>query len=253
MADGQLDFMDMIIETHLALGRQGPGSPEMTLKALGCLGDLSDISLAADLGCGTGGPTVLLAQNLAGSVIGLDICPPFIDALNAQAQSLGLGDRLRGVVGSIDDLPFGSGSLDLIWSEGVIDTMGFAEGLAYWSSFLRPGGRVAVTCPSWLTDGRPDEIEQYWVEASGGLGTVQQNVAAMQSLGLEPLAQFTLPDGCWTDGYLTPRAAADQALIAKYPGNPEVLAYVEEDLREADLFSRYSRYYGYVFYVGRKA
>ena len=61
MTDKQLSIYDLIIEAHVGLERQGPGSPEMTGKALGFLGDLDDISLVADLGCGTGGQTMILA------------------------------------------------------------------------------------------------------------------------------------------------------------------------------------------------
>ena len=33
MADKELSIMDLIIETHIGLERQGPGSPEITEKA----------------------------------------------------------------------------------------------------------------------------------------------------------------------------------------------------------------------------
>ena len=57
-------MMDILIETHIGLTRQGPGSPEMTMKALSFLDDLSKISRAADLGCGTGGQTIVLARRI---------------------------------------------------------------------------------------------------------------------------------------------------------------------------------------------
>lgn len=55
MADKELSMYDLIIETHVGLERQGPGSPEMIVKALSFLDDLDRISRVADLGCGTGG------------------------------------------------------------------------------------------------------------------------------------------------------------------------------------------------------
>ena len=50
MADEQLTILDLIVETHVGLERQGPGSPEMTNKALRFLDNLNDISTVVDLG-----------------------------------------------------------------------------------------------------------------------------------------------------------------------------------------------------------
>lgn len=75
MANKQPSVMDLLIETHEGLERQGPGSPEMTRKALDFLDNLDQISHAADLGCGSGGQTMVLAQHLTGAIIGLDLFP----------------------------------------------------------------------------------------------------------------------------------------------------------------------------------
>jgi len=44
MENNQLSTFDLIIETHIGLERQGPGSPEMTVKALSFLDNLNKIS-----------------------------------------------------------------------------------------------------------------------------------------------------------------------------------------------------------------
>ena len=44
----------LINEFFTALDRQGPGSPEETLRALSFLDNLSNKTKIADLGCGTG-------------------------------------------------------------------------------------------------------------------------------------------------------------------------------------------------------
>jgi len=43
--------------------RQGLGSPEATIKALSFIDNLTPSSKIADIGCGTGGQTMVLAQN----------------------------------------------------------------------------------------------------------------------------------------------------------------------------------------------
>ena len=66
------DFdVNLICELHVGLERQGPGSPEMTMKALSFLDHPDEISRVADLGCGTGGQTMVLAQNIPGTITGV--------------------------------------------------------------------------------------------------------------------------------------------------------------------------------------
>ena len=125
----QPTIMDLLIETHIGLERQGPGSKEGTNKAIGFLEGLSQSAQIADLGCGTGGQTLLLAQSLPGTITGVDLMPEFIDVFRKNIQGRNLQSRVKGIVGSMDDLPFEQNSLDLIWSEGAIDNVGFEQGI----------------------------------------------------------------------------------------------------------------------------
>ena len=154
---------------------------------------------------------------------------------------------MRGIVGAIEKLPFQKEEFDLIWSEGVIDSIGFEKGLSYWNGFLKEKGYIAVTCPSWLTDERPLEIERFWNEAVQGLDTIKDNISTMQKTGYHYITSFTLPEKCWTDNYFIPREAAEKQLLENYPGNKTVEAFIEEDKYEAELYSKYKQYYGYVF------
>ena len=252
MANKELSMYDLLIESHIGLDRQGIGSPEATAKALRFIEDLNSTSKAADLACGTGGQTMVLAQHTAADITGVDICPDFIDVFNDNAAKSNLAERMRGIVASIEDLPFQAEEFDLIWSEGVIDSIGFEKGFGYWRNFLKTNGYIAVTCPSWLTTERPAEIEKFWTDAVQGLGTVSENITAMQKTGYEFIAAFALPETCWTDNYFTPRTAAEERLLDKYAGNELVKAYVEEEKYEIELYAKYKPYYGYIFYIGKK-
>ena len=109
----EFDF-NLICDYYSAIERQGPGSPEMTLKALSFVDNLDDKSRIADLGCGTGGQTMTLAKHTTGQITGLDLFPKFIDLFNSNAEQLNLHDRVHGVVGSMDNLSFQEEELDLI-------------------------------------------------------------------------------------------------------------------------------------------
>jgi SAM-dependent methyltransferase len=252
MQNEQISMIDLIIETHVGLERQGPGSPEMTIKALSFLDNLDEISRVADLGCGTGGQTIVLAQNITGNIVGVDQFPNFINILNDNAKKLNLDKRVNGIVGSIESLPFQKEEFDLIWSEGAIDSIGFEKGLTHWNGFLKKDGYVAVTCPSWFTGEFPAEIEKFWADAGSGLDTIGNNISIMQKAGYTHVATFTLPEKCWTDHYFIPREAAEKALLEKHTGNKTVEAYIENDRYEVELYSKYKQYYGYVFYIGKK-
>ncbi|GBR74764.1 ubiquinone/menaquinone biosynthesis methyltransferase, partial [Candidatus Termititenax aidoneus] len=70
----KFDFT-LINEYFAGLERQGPGSPEATIRALGFIDNLSNEAKIADLGCGTGSQTMVLAQNTKGTITALDLFP----------------------------------------------------------------------------------------------------------------------------------------------------------------------------------
>ncbi|MPM44694.1 hypothetical protein SDC9_91375 [bioreactor metagenome] len=59
----EFDF-NLICEFYSNMERQGPGSPDVTLKALSFIDSLTDKSLIADIGCGTGDQTLLQAKSM---------------------------------------------------------------------------------------------------------------------------------------------------------------------------------------------
>jgi SAM-dependent methyltransferase len=244
--------LNLICELHEGLERQGPGSSEATIKALSFLDNLDKTSKIADLGCGTGGQTMVLAKNTAGNITGLDFYPGFINTFNDNARKLNLQERAKGIVGSMDNLPFQKEELDVIWSEGAIAGIGFEKGLNYWKGFLKKDGYVALTYESWFTQGRPAEIEKWWVDNVPEISTIGHNILMMQKSGYIPVAAFVLPEKCWTDNYFIPREAAGKALLEKYAGNKTVEAFIGKMNYEAELYSKYKQYYGYVFYIGKK-
>ena len=246
-----LSMVDILLETHIGLERQGPGSSEAVEQALGFLKPLNQFSKIADLGCGTGGQTLLLAKYLSGTIIGLDMFSDFIDKLNENARKMKLDNRVTGIIGSMEKLPFQTKSLDLIWSEGAIDNIGFKEGLSHWHGFLKKGGFIAVTCPSWLTEERPNVVERFWNDAGSQLETISDNIKIMQKCGYQFVASFALPQKCWTENYFIPREKAINKLLEKYAGNKIMMEYAEQNRYETELYSKYSQHYGYVFYIGK--
>lgn len=247
----EFDF-NLICEYYSNLERQGPGSPDVTIKAMSFIDNLTNESRIADIGCGSGGQTMVMAQNAMGSITGIDLFPIFIDLFNLNASKLNLQNRVKGIVGSMDNLPFQDEELDLIWSEGAIYNIGFERGLNEWRKYLKTGGYIAVSEASWFTQERPSEINDYWNQEYPGINTIPNKVNQMQNAGYIPVASFILPENCWTEHFYTPQIKAEELFLKKYAGNKTAEEFIANCRHEVQMYHKYKKYYGYVFYIGKK-
>ena len=247
----EFDF-SLICEYFSSVERQGPGSPEVTMKALSFVENLTEQSRIADIGCGTGGQTMVLAEHAPGQITGLDLFPDFVDLFNRNAERCNLQSRVKGVVGSMEELPFQEEELDLIWSEGAIYNIGFERGLNEWRKFLKAGGYIAVTEVSWFTNERPAEINDFWTDAYPEINTIPNKVGQMQNAGYVPVATFILPENCWMEHFYVPQEEAQEKFLKKYAGNQTAEELIANQRHEMKLYNKYKEFYGYVFYIGKK-
>lgn len=147
-----MDELTLLADLHKAGLRQGPGSPDVTRRAMVLAGlDGSRPLEIADIGCGTGGASLELARMLDARITAVDFLPSFLDVLRQRAQAQGLGERIMTLEASMDALPFTDASFDVIWSEGAVYNMGFEAGIAAWKRFLKPGGKLVLSEITWTT------------------------------------------------------------------------------------------------------
>lgn len=248
-----IDFdYKLICDYFNLLERQGPGSKEVTQKALSFIEYLPDNAAIADIGCGSGGQTLTLLENTKGHITAIDLFPDFIEKLNGKVRGLNYENRLSTVVASMDQLPFCEGELDLIWAEGSIYNIGFEHGLNEWKKYLKSGGYTAVSEVSWLTDSRPAEIEDFWMSNYPEIDLISNKVNQMQKAGYVPVSHFVLPENCWTDNFYIPQLPAMDAFMEMHADNEIAREFIKCEKIEMDLYYKYKDYYGYVFYIGRK-
>ena len=234
------------------LKRQGPGSPEATRKAVSFINELTDDAKIADIGCGTGGQTLFLADYVKGQITGIDLFPDFIEIFNENAVKANCADRVKGITGSMDNLPFQNEELDLIWSEGAIYNIGFEYGLNLWRPVLKKGGYIAVSEVSWFTDERPAEIDDFWMDAYPEINTIPNKLAQMQKAGYIPVACFCIPENCWIEHFYMPQVEAQEDFLRKYAGYQAAEELIANQRHEQQLYYKYKDFYGYVFYIGKK-
>ena len=246
------DFdIKIIYEYFSNTDRQGPGNTKETLKALSFIDGLTEKSKIADIGCGTGGQTMTLGQNTPCKIIGIDVWQDFINKFNQNSLNQNFQNRVKGIVGNMENLPFQEEELDLIWSEGSIYNIGFERGLNEWRKFLKMGGYIAITENTWFTEERPDEIQEFWQKAYPEIDTISNKVAQMQKAGYLPIATYMLPETIWKD-YYTKQALNIDSFVKKHKGNKMVEEFASSQRYEAELYNKYKAYYGYMFYVGKR-
>ena len=241
----------LLFELYENTPRQGPGSEAATRRALALLPGLPPHPLIADMGCGSGAASLVLAA-AGGTVIGIDIHKPFLARLRADAAAAGLDGKVLAVAADMAAPPLAEGSLDLIWSEGAIYQIGFADGLARWRSLLKPGGFIAVSEATWLTGTPPESLRAFWAAAYPAMTGIAANEATLRAAGFRVLDRFVLPAECWTENYYAPLAQAIAAFRARHPGDAQAASVADEAESEIELYRRHGDAYGYVFYLARR-
>ena len=244
---------ELLAELHGDALRQGPGSEECTRQALSLTRLPADAPLrVADIGCGTGASTLVLAQALPQArFLALDFLPSFLQRLGERAQALGVAQRIHCCHADMRRPPIAPGSLDLLWSEGAIYHMGFSHGVRAWRSLIRPGGILAVSEITWLHTQRPAEIETYWNAAYAEMGTAADKLHILEAAGYEPLGYFPLPACCWTENYYRPLEARFPSFLAARP-SPQARRLVEEERTEIRLYRKYGASLSYGFYIAAR-
>lgn len=247
-----MDDLELLIDLHLAGDRQGPGGDQETRLAIELSGLKSGANLRiADIGCGTGASTRVLASELNAHVTAVDFLPDFLTRLEQCAKEAGLGNKIDCTATSMDDLPFEDGSLDAIWSEGAIYNIGFENGIRSWKRFLKPGGILAVSELTWLTSDRPAELEEHWNREYPEVATAGTKIAQLNAAGYTPVGYFPLPVPCWLDSYYRPMRARFPAFLDRHTHSDAARQIVQIEEAEIDLYERHTAFVSYGYYIAR--
>jgi len=248
-----MDELRMLVDLHRTADRLGPGGDAETRLAIDLSGLRGRHGLRiADIGCGTGASTLVLAGELDAEIVAIDFLPAFLETLEARAIRAGLAGRLTAVPASMDSLALAPESLDAIWSEGAIYNLGFEQGVREWRRFLKPGGVLAVSELTWLTDSRPAELESHWRSQYAEVGTASSKMAVLERNGYTPVGYFVLPERCWLDAYYRPMQERFPSFLAAHGSSEAARAIVAPEEHEIELYERHRAYVGYGYYIARK-
>lgn len=249
----QLTELELIIDLHRNSERQGPGSDGETLKALGFMDLPTHRKLkVADIGCGSGGQTMVLAGKLNAHITAIDLFPAFLEELDLKAQRAELQDKIDTVEASMDDLPFDDEELDIIWAEGAIYNMGFENGIKSWKRHLKKGGYLAVSEITWISLSRPSELERFWKGEYPEIDLASSKIRLLEENGYTLAGYFYLGQDSWIKNYYKPLEEKFEKFLERH-GHSELATKVINDNRtEMDLYKNYKAHYSYGFYIARK-
>jgi cyclopropane fatty-acyl-phospholipid synthase-like methyltransferase len=248
-----MDDLQMLIDLHQDAVRQGPGGDEQTRLAIALSGLKAQRGLRiADIGCGTGASTLILAQELDADITAVDFLPAFLQKLEHAAAAAGVADRITTRAQSMDALSFAAGELDAIWSEGAIYNMGFEAGVVAWQPFLKAGGILAVSELTWLTQERPAALQAHWDGEYPEVDTASAKMAILEKHGFSPTGYFVLPEHCWLDNYYRPMRERFSTLLAAHGHSGAVKALIAAEEAEMALYEEYRAFVSYGYYIARK-
>ncbi len=248
-----MDDYTLLIDLHKQGHRQGPGGDaetELAIK-LAMIDQTAPLKIA-DIGCGTGASTLVLARLLNAQITAVDFLQDFIDVLMNRAQSNGVDEKITPLCASMEQLPFEDEEFDVIWSEGAIYNIGFEKGLTEWRRFLKPGGVLVVSEVTWLTDSRPAELQKHWDSEYPEINLASAKIRVLEKHGYSPIGYFVLPEHCWLDEYYRPMQARFGDFLNRNGNSEEAREIVDAEQQEIDLYERYKAHISYGMYIAKK-
>ena len=214
--------------------------------------DQSRLLKIADIGCGTGASTILLAQELNAEITAVDFLPEFLDELQTRAKDHGVAEKINTLSCSMEALPFSDEEFDVIWSEGAVYNMGFETGVTAWNRFLKPGGKLIVSEITWLSARRPPELESHWDGEYPQIDVASAKIGILEQHGYCPEAYFYLPTHCWIENYYRPMQSRFDTFLGRHGQSDQAKVIVEAEKHEIALYEKYRDYYSYGVYIAKR-
>jgi SAM-dependent methyltransferase len=154
-----LNFFDLVNISERYMELLNPSTPEK-MMAVGRVLRLPEGGRVIDFGCGFGEQLALWGQAFGISGVGIDIRPYAAERAARKLATRGLSDRIEIVCANAAEYVYAPHSFDaavclgasFIWKR-------FPDAIHAMKPALRPGGRLAIGEPYWLSDAIPAEYK----------------------------------------------------------------------------------------------
>lgn len=184
-----------------------------------------------DIGCGSGVPTMELAELSDGEIIAIDTSQTALDRLASKIEKAGLAARVKAEKCSMLNMDFPDGSFDIIWAEGSIGVVGFEKGVKEWRRLIKTGGFLVV---------------------HDDLGDLAEKRKQISHCGYELINHFVLSEDIWWNKYYAPLEKKLNEIWTKSKSNRGTIPALNDDQSEIDTFKRDPKRYRSVFLIMKK-
>ena len=124
----------------------------------------------ADLACGTGSMTALVA-GLGHRVVGVDLAGNMLE--RARTKTVPFAEQVTLKLGDVSDPPIEPASVDVVLARHILWTLPDPQAaLASWRLLLRPGGRLLLVEGRWWSVGDEDYTDEGRMPWAGGVRAV---------------------------------------------------------------------------------
>ncbi|MBE9536161.1 MAG: class I SAM-dependent methyltransferase, partial [Proteobacteria bacterium] len=172
--------------------------------------------------------------------------------LMKQARNEGFEEKIIPQNMSMLDMDFEEETFDIIWSEGALYFMGFQNGLKRCHQLLKDKGYLAVTELVYIVPNTPKPVVEYFESEYPDIKNIEGKIETIKKERFNLISNFTLPESAWLNSYYLPMEKELPHLNKKYQGNEVALAIFEGFRNELDFYRKYSKFYGYEFFVMQK-
>jgi len=183
--------------------------------------------LILDVGCGSGVPTLALAEYYTGSTItAVDIDAKSINRLKEKVTELNLSNRITAVNCSLFDMEFEENLFDIILAEGLLNVVGFKKGFSILIKLLKRNGYFIIH----------DEFQNH-----------TEKTEFIESNNCKILDSFSLDEHVWWNDYF--KCLEEEISLQR---DEYLLELFKPDLSDIELFKQNPSQFNSVYYVIEK-
>ncbi len=182
--------------------------------------------LILDVGCGSGVPTLALAENYDGTITAVDFDTKSINRLEEKVKELNLSNRITIINSSLFDLELEENLFDIILAEGFLHVVGFEKGFSKVIKLLKRNRFFIIH----------DEFRNH-----------NKKTEFIESNNCKILDSFRLDEHVWWNDYYKCLEKEISSQENKY-----FLELFKSDLYEIELFKQDPSQFNSVYYVIEK-
>ncbi len=180
------------------------------------------------LGCGTGIAVIEIVLLSGGFMDAVDDDRKSLRVLDDTVRALNLDKCVRLFHRRYDKLNLRHERYDIVWAEGIINTIGFENGIAELQKYMKSDGCMVIH----------DEIYDY-----------KRKLEIIEQYGFRLIKYFVIPPAVWMEDYFKPLGERIASLKEKYSDDKDALDALEKEESEIDRFKAAPEEFASVYYV----